>query len=456
MLDLRILSAFALCFAFCQFDVSAAPSTDVIIGGGKGYLRVNLDKDSFTADEPIRGYVLFKLESVRDRYGKRYNAVVLNAPKITVALPDQMQAVIPQVIFTSPLQPTIKVGHEYRLRFHVRMDEEFRKLLRKPKGAYAFFNTGSHSLQASIVSSPLVANKISGRSPFTVLTQVFKSPIAHLTIERASVDAPPLTKASIVHAIEQASGSHKKRIIAFYVERNTLATEDLLRYINDASGNNKADLIKLYLSRNLPVDALTDFKAVGGAIHFTGHNTPPVLLKMEPKQQLRMTFKVDGLHRMLIGSTDKLIIADTRIDFTAPASPGLYEMLDPRHKKTWGWILVHRNRAKGPSDKLRPNTKTLSQNVATAIFKQDSATLKGLAAPDFRTSDIIRKMKFKLGSGDIRYHQSTGTKNNVKTRMLVNIADAGEEPVLARELILDFVRIGSDLKLVNATVVDLN
>lgn len=456
MLNFRILSTFALGLALFQFDVSAAPSTDVIIGGGKGYLRINLDKDSFKADEPIRGHVLFKLESVRDRYGKRYNAVVLNNPKITLTLPDKMQAVIPKVIFTSPLQPTIKVGHEYRLRFHVRMDEAFRKLLRKPKGAYAFFNTGSHELQASLVSSPVVTNQTSARSTFTVLTQAFKSSISKLTIERASVDAPLLTKASIVHAIEQAAGNQKKQIIAFYVDRNTLATKDLLNYINDASGHDKADLVKLYLSRNLPVSALTDFNEAGDTIHFTGHDAPPVLLKMEPKQRLRMTFKVDGLHRMLIGATDKLITTDTRIDFTSPGSPGLYEMLDPRHKKTWGWILIHQTIIKAPSDNLRPNTKTLSQNVAKAIFKQDSATLKGLAAPNFRTSDIIRKMKFKLGSGDIRYHQSTGTKNNVKTRMLVNIGEAGEEPAFARELILDFVRVGKDLKLVNATVVDRN
>ena len=434
----------------------AAPVKEVIVGGAEGYVRLDLDKSTIKADEPVRGHVIFKIESVRDRFGKQYDAIELHDPTVDVTVPDSMAAAMHEVIFPRPLQPTIKVGHEYRLPFQVRMKEDFRKLLRKPGEPYVLHQPGMFNLQAAVHSPPILKNEPRRNSPFAMLTQVFKSKSVSLTIQPAAIDAPKLKKSHITHAIDQSTDDLRHRIIAFHVRKGDLSHDDLLSYITDASDRDKAKLADFYLSRNLPVAALKDFKKPGASVHFEGHDQPPVFFLMEPRQQLRMTFKVDGLHRMRIADLDKLIIANTKIDFTAPTSMGLYEMRDPRHQKAWGWILVHGETSRTPSDKLRPDTKAISQSVATALFKGDNDALAALAAPDFRTGDVIRKMKFKLGSGDIRYFKSSGTKNKVKTRMRVNIAEQGEEPVFAHELILEFVRIGSDLKLTQALITDVD
>ncbi len=448
-------SALAIILASALPD-STAKAGEVIVGGAKGYVKLQLDQREIKADQFVRGFVLFKLESVRDRFGKDHDAVVLNGPLVDIAVPNDMQAVIPKVNFNTPLQSTIKVGHEYKLRFHIKMDDDFRKRLRKPKDDYAHFNPGYFRLQAMVFSPPQLNNADRKRSPFAMLTQQFKSEPVGITVKPASPGATSLTSAAIHHAIGQAEGAYKKQLIAFHLDRKHIDADRLLLYISEASGRDKAELVELYLSKQLPVKRLDFFKTPGSTIQFSGHKQPPVFLVMEPNQRMRMTFDVDSIHRMAVAGKDTLIIADTKIDFVAPSTAGLYEMYDTRHRKPWGWILVTKPASTGPADNLRPDTKELAGKVATALYNRDEKSLKSLAVPDFRSGDVIRRMKFKLGYGDIRYLKSLGSKNRITTRMQVNIAPTGEQPVFARELSLEFTRFGKELKLSAATLTDVD
>jgi hypothetical protein len=127
-------------------------------------------------------------------------------------------------------------------------------------------------------------------------------------------------------------------------------------------------------------------------------------------------------------------------------------MYDDANKKAWGWVLVRVDKQTLASAGLRPDTSELSAKVAQALFKQDATSLDELAAPGFKSKEIIRQFRFKLGEGDIRYHESTGTTNKVKTVMKINLAPQGQPPVFVRELWLEYVRVGEDLKLTNASV----
>jgi hypothetical protein len=152
---------------------------------------------------------------------------------------------------------------------------------------------------------------------------------------------------------------------------------------------------------------------------------------------------------------DTVIHTTKTVNLTAPQANGVYEMYDAAHKKHWGWVLVQRKEKNATAvGSLRPDTREISAKVVKAIVARNQGDLEAVAAPGFRARQVLKELRFKLGRGDVKYLESTGTSTKVKTKLRINMAPEGKPAVYARELWLEFTRFGGELKLTNASVWD--
>jgi len=420
----------------------------------KGTASIELDRTEWSAIEPITGKLILQVTEVRDRNGNLLDAVKLNQPKLNIVFPDDMAVVLPQVRWRTVFFPTIKVGHRYELQFSIRIDDAFEKLVKKGDEAIAMFKPGKYRLSATVDSPPRPAWEEVPKSAFIELHQQFNSESKAITIEPAT-SARVFEGGEVKAALAQAEGELKHRIVTFYAKRKVLSREDVLAAINAAEGKPKAELAALYLSLNYPASDLAFFTAINRAVKLTGHPATPFYFLVRPQQRIRFDCDLGNVHRLRVGELDALLTTKKQVDLDAPQAQGVYEMYDDVHKKAWGWLLVYKDVDAIAAQSLRPDTRELSAKVAEALFKQDEQALADLGAPGLRAADLIKKVRFQLADGDVRYHESTGGTSRVKTRMKINAAPKDKDPVFARELWLEFVLVGEDLKLTNAAVWDV-
>lgn len=424
-----------------------------VVGTAKGSLELELDRANWSAIEPITGKIIFKVSEVRDRSGRLLDAVRLNDPKLEIAFPAEMAAAMPQVRWRSVFFPTIKVGRSYEMHFSIRLDEEFAKLLTTKDEPDVLFNAGKYQLSAMVASSPRPSWEAASKSLFVELHQQFTSTPKEITIVAAR-SGRVIDGEMVKRLLDEAQGPLKHQIITFYAKRKVLSREDVLAGMEAATGSAKADLAGLYLSLGHAAEDLKFFAPIAAPVKLKGHGAEPMFLLARPQQRIRFESDLSEMHRLRVGELDTVLTTKKVVDFTAPSAAGIYEMYDDHHKKPWGWMLVVKDQERIAAAGLRPDTTELSKKVAQAIFKQDAKALAALAAPGFDAEETIRKLRFKLAQGDIRYHESTGTSRKVKTRMKVNAAEPGKEPVFFRELVLHYVLVGDELKLEQAAVWD--
>ena len=424
-------------------------------GTAKGTVAIELDRTEWAATEAITGKLIFQISEARDRLGRSLDAVRLNGPKLDVVFPEDMAAVLPQVKWKTVFFPTIKVGHRYELAFSIRADEGFEKIVKKGERDLVMFKPGTYKISAMVDSPIRPPWDPAAKSSFVELHQQFASADSKtITIGQAR-GGRIVGNDEVKKAIEEADDSLKHQIVTFYAKRKVLSREDLRSAIEAATGKAKAELAALYLSLNYPATDLTFFSAVNEPVKLTGHDGAPVYLLLRPQQRVRFVCDLATVHRLRVGELDTVLATKRQVDFDAPRGDGVYEMYDDTHQKAWGWVLVHADKQAIAGAGLRPDTSELSAKVAAALFKQDAKALESLSAPGFRVDEAIKKVRFQLAEGDVRYHESTGTSNKVKTRMKINIAPKGQDPVFAKELWLDYVRVGEELRLTHAAVWDV-
>lgn len=430
-----------------------ASADQTIRGGARASLSIELDSDTISAAEPIRGKLIFTLHEVKDKTAGSHKAVVVNGPHVDIRLDTGMAQALHTVQFPVPLGQTLKVGHRYELRFSIRMDEAFRELLDKPKEQYVLFKPGRWKLSAMIASPPRPPWDDKRNPLFPELVQQFNSKAVEVRITPA-LTGESLGKGPVLRAIEQAGADLKLRAISFYAHSGVLTQEELLGQINQAEGRLKADLSDLWLTLKHPPQQLEFFTKPGPELTFKSIEDGPVFLLLEPQQRVRLVFDLRAVHRFRMLDVSQVVHAGTRVDLTAPRAAGVYEMIDDSTGKHWGWVLAYGDPKQATGGPLRPDTKELSEKVVEAILRQDIDALAGLGVPELKAREVIHDLRLRLGPGDVRYHQSTGTSNKVRTVMRVNLAPKGVAPVFARELILEFVRVGDELKLKRASVVE--
>jgi hypothetical protein len=426
----------------------------VINGGAKAQIAIELDREEWSALEPITGKVILQVTEVRDSANRALDAVRLNNPRLNIVFPPEMAVVPLKVTWRTVFIPTIKVGHRYELQFTLRVDDEFEKLVKKDGQSLALFKPGRHALAATLDSPARPPWEDPPQSLFIELYQQFASASKPITVGEAA-GGKMLSGDEVKKAFGAAQGPLKHQIVTFYATRKVLSRQDLLAAIADAEGKPKAELAALHLSLNYPASDLSFFTAVGESLKVTGHGAAPLYLLVRPQQRVRFDFDLAEVHRLRVATLDTVVATKKQVDFEAPRGEGVYEMYDDAHKKPWGWMLVIADQQRDAAGGLRPDTRDLSAKVAQALFKQDAKALEALSAPGFQVNETIKKTRFKLADGDVRYEESTGSSNKVKTRMKINSAPPGKEPVFARELWLDFVRVGEDLRLSNAMVWDI-
>lgn len=419
----------------------------------KADIAIQLDQPAFRGDQRISGKLIFQIHQVRDEIGAPVDVVVLNGPVVRIVLSDNLAAALPQVTFSSPLSKTIKIGHRYELPFSIRMDEAFASHLQKKNRDYLLFQEGEHTLSALVNSAVRSPGENPPPSPFRELNAKFESKPVEVKILRP-IEEHRISRSHLLETIAALPAELKGRAVTFYARRGVLTEADLLGQIKQAEGRLKADLSAYWLNAGLPVDKLDFFTTPGASHTFTGHEGKPVYFLLRPQQRTRLTFDVRKIHHFRGLGQESVVHSTTTLDVVGPRTGGVYEMMDDRHKQPWGWVLVQEDREAIAGAATRPNTSELSAKVAEALYKRDAAALKALAAPDFNADATIRDLRFKLGFGDVRYLTSTGTQNKVKTRLQINLAPPDKEPVFARELWLQFERIGDELKLTHAQVWD--
>lgn len=421
----------------------------------KGSVAIELDRSEWAATEAITGKLIFQITEARDRLGRSLDAVRLNGPKLDVVFPEDMAAVLPQVKWKTVFFPTVKVGHRYELLFSIRADEGFEKLVKKGDADLVTFRPGTYKLSAMIDSPIRPPWDPPAKSLFVELHQQFTSTqAATITIGEAR-GGRVVGNDEVKKALAEADATLKHPIVTFYAKRKVLSREDLRGAIEGSQGKAKAELAALYLSLNHPATDLNFFTPVNEPVKLTGHDGPPIYVLLRPQQRMRFVCDLGTVHHMRVAQLSTVLAAKREVDFDAPRGEGVYEMYDDTHKKTWGWVLVHADKQTVAAAGLRPDTSDLSAKVVEALIKQDAKSLEALSAPGFRVDDAIKKVRFQLGEGDVRYHESTGTSNKVKTRLKINLAPKGQPPAFARELWLDYVRVGEELRLTNAAVWDV-
>ena len=421
-------------------------------GGARATLELKLDRKELGADQPIEGRVIFQILEVRDKFNLTYDAVRFNGPQLNVVFPGEMAVVPLEVKWSRSILPTFAVGTRYELPFTIRMREGFRKLLSKPDETYQLFKPGSFNLSASIESPSRSLGDTVTKAPFPELYQSFASQGVSLKIN-PSRGARTIDDDTVKRAIESAEAEDRQQIVMFYAQRGVLSKKDLAAEIDAASGKTKAELASFWLSLNYPASELTFFTPSGKTLRFTGHDNTPVYVLVRPQQRLHVAFDVATLHHFRAVDVETPIVTKQQLTVEMPRGEGVYEMYDQQNGKPWGWLLVHKD-SDSRITGLRPDTRDLSAKVVEALVARDDAALKKLAAPGYDVQIALKATRFKLGEGDIRYHESTGTSNKVKTRMKINLAPKGAEPVFARELWLEYVLVGDELKLTHANVVD--
>ena len=448
------LFAAALLLVAMSHRVSADDGQSVH-GTGKGTVAIELDQTEWLTTQAITGKLIFQLTEVRDRLGRDLDAARLNGPKLNIIFPDEMAAVLPQVKWRTVFFPTVKVGHRYELAFSIRADEGFETLVKKGNADLVTFKPGTYKLSAMVDSPVRPPWDPPSKSPFVELHQQFTSTDSKTITITETRSGRVVGNDEVKKAMNEAEGDLKHQIVTFYAKRNVLSREDLRSAIDDAQGKAKADLASLYLSLKYPAKDLSFFTPVSEPVKLKGHDDPPIYVLLRPQQRMRFVCDLGTVHHMRVAHLSTVLAAKREVDFDAPRGEGVYEMYDDTHKKTWGWVLVHADKQAIAAAGLRPDTNELSAKVVEALIKQDAKSLEALSAPGFRVEDAIKKVRFQLADGDVRYHESTGTSNKVKTRMKINMAPKGQQPVFARELWLDFVRVGEELRLTNAAVWDV-
>ncbi len=427
------------------------PADSSVINTGKASIEVVLDRGQWLSTEPITGKVIFQISEVLNRNGVPVDTVRLHHPRLDIVFPDEMASVPPAVKWRAALFHTFKVGHRYELAFSIGVEESFEKLVKKDGPPLALFNPGRYRISAMIDSPIPVSFDAPARSPFVTLHQKFTSQSKEITIAAAG-GGRVVGNDQVKRALGEADGALKHRIVSFYARRKVLSREDLLAAIEAADGKPKAEMAALYLGLNHPAADLRFFDLAGETVKLTGHGKGPLYLLLRPQQRVRFACDLTSVHRLRVARLDTVLAARQQVDFDAPKAEGVYEMYDEANGKAWGWVLVRADRQAIAGAGLRPDTSEISAKVAQAIFKQDEKSLEALAAPGFKSRETIRSLRFKLGGGDIRYHESTGATNKVKTIMKINLAPEGQPPVFARELWLEYVRFGEELKLTQAAV----
>lgn len=422
-----------------------------VFNTGKASIEVVLDRSEWLSTEPITGKVIFQISEVLNRNGVPVDTVRLHQPTLDIVFPDEMAAVLPVVKWRAVFFNTLKVGHRYELAFSIRVDEPFEKLVKKDGTALVLFNPGRFRISAMIDSPIPLPWDAPAKSQFVTLHQKFTSQSKEITIAAAS-SGRVVGNDQVKRALGEADGVLKHQIVSFYARRKVLSREDLLAAIEAADGKPKAEMAALYLGLNYAATDLRFFDLASETVKLTGHGKGPLYLLVRPQQRVRFACDLTSVHRLRVAQLDTVLAARQQVDFDAPKAEGVYEMYDEANKKAWGWVLVRADKKAIASAGLRPDTSEMSAKVAQAIFKQDEKSLEALAAPGFKSKEIIRSLRFKLGNGDIRYHESTGTTNKVKTIMKINLAPEGQPPVFAKELWLEFVRFGEELKLTQAAV----
>jgi hypothetical protein len=436
--------AFALALAAPVFAADKA-----VFNTAKGTLALELDRSDWSAIEPITGKLVFQLSEVRSRSGEALGVIKLNEPKLEIGLPDGMALVLTQVKWKSVFFPTIQVGRRYEIPFAIRMDEGFEKLVKKGEEPIALFRPGKYRLSAVIDSPVRPAWEEPPKSPFVELHQQFNCESKTITID-AAASAKALGGDEVKKAMAEAEGDLKHRIVTFYARSKVLSREDLLAAMEAAEAKARADMAVLFLSLNYPASDLAFFTAAPGSVKLTGHGGVPFFFAARPQQRLRFECDLGNVHRLRLGTFEAVLTTKKTVDVDVPRAAGIYEVYDDAHKKPWGWVLVHKDTDAATG--LRPDTRELSAKIVDALIKQDAKALQTLAAPGFRAADVLKSVRFKLGEGDVRYFESTGTSSKVKTRLKINVAAKDKEPVFARELWLDFVLVGDELKLTHAKV----
>lgn len=439
---------------FLGMPAVAFAADNAVHNTGKAKIEIVLDRDQWLATETITGKVIFQITEVRDRGGVLIDTVRLQAPTLDIIFPDEMAAVLPRVKWKSVFFPTLKVGLRYELGFSISIDEAFVKLVKRNDEEVVLFNPGKFRISAMIDSPVPSLWDEPVKSQFVILHQKFTSDAKEITVTTPR-SGRVVNNDEVKRALESATGELKHRIVSFYARRKVLSREDLLAAIEAAQGKAKADLASLYLGLNYPATDLKFFDLASETVKLTGHSNGQLYLLLRPQQRVRFACDLSSVHRLRVADLDTVLATKKQVDFDAPRGEGVYEMYDEANKKAWGWVLVRADKQAIASAGLRPDTTEISMKVAQALFKQDAAALDALAAPGFKSKEVIRQFRFKLGEGDIRYHESTGTINKVKTVMKINLAPEGQPAVFVRELWLEYVRVGEDLKLTNANVLEV-
>ena len=455
-IPLSLLLAALACGQPAAETTAPKPQDDrTVFGGARGRLDVALDQTAFAATEPIRGKLLFTLDSAVSRANQKLDTVRLNGPRMMIEFPDDMAALPLTVKWDFELPSVVQVGRRYEMGFAIVVDEQVRKLLKPADAAGALYAPGKFRVTATVSSPTRAAHEQVPKSPFIELYQQFNSSGQGITIEPAGRQ---LSRDAVLAMIETAEGPLKVSLIHFFIRRQTLTREDVLKYVSAADGKAKAELASAYLNMGGGAGDLSFFAAAEGSVKFKGIDQgAPVYLLVRPQQRVNFEFDLSEVHRFRLWKLDTVVSSRRQHALDAPQAEGVYEMYDAAHSKPWGWVLVHRGNADTATTTttpLRPETKELSAQVVEALTKADAAALATLCAPGAKPAEMIKQTRFKLGEGDVRYHESTGGQNKVKTRLKVNLAPAGKEPVFARELWLEFVRVGEELKLSNAVVME--
>ncbi len=443
-----------LCVAALLAMVGAAMAQEPVVRNtAKGLVAVQLDAARFGADEPITGKLVFQISEVRSSTGKLLDAISLHRPSLTIQFADEMAAVPYQVRWRTVFLPTVKVGHRYELAFTISADPAFAALVKRENESLILFKPGKYAISAIVDSPARVPWDPPGRSPFVELHQQFQGEAKEITI--TSAIGQEIGAAQAKRAAGQAQGDLRHQIVAFYAKRKILSREDLLATADEAQGRAKADLASLYLALEYPAKDLTFFEPVGESISLKGHTGTPRYLMARPRQRVRFICDLAQVHRLRLDGHEEVLTTKKQFDLDMPRAEGVYELYDDVHKQAWGWVLVITDRVGIAAGGLRPDTEALALKVAAALHAQDAKALGALAAPGFRVDDAIRRLRFQLGDGDVRFHQSTGTSSRAKATLRINIAAKGSEPVYASELRLDFVLVGDELKLTDAKVWDV-
>lgn len=428
-------------------------AADDFVATIRGYTTIQLDKSAYGATQVIEGTISFEITDARGAGNKPLTAVRLIGPRIDVIFPDDMLAAPVEMKLRTTLLTTFKVGHRYELPFSVRLRDDVKKLLKGDEDM-AVFHQGTHKVNV-MVDSPRPLKPSADRS--TSLPEAygrFTGAAKPVEIRPAGAAKPAnreLVKRLIAAAPDPAL---KKLLIDFYARRRILTRDDLLAEINAAGGRVRADLAAVHVSLDYPSSDLAFFQPVGASIALKGHPPAPLFLLARPQQRVRFDFDLSEVHRLRVADLDTVVAARRQVDFDAPKAEGIYEIFDETHDKAWGWLLVRAGQEAGSSTALRPDTRELSAKVLDALIKQDAKALAALGVPGLRAEDEVKKARFKLGRGDVRYHQSTGTTTKVTTQMRINIAAEGKPPIFSGELQLDFVRVGEELKLSNVQVIE--